>query len=71
MSSNIYRSHDQNEGIHYASLDFLMRVSCWEEKWDSDYIAFWCRLNWLRAHVYRKRAQTALANTALQLVCKY
>ncbi|GJQ83227.1 hypothetical protein Trydic_g8826 [Trypoxylus dichotomus] len=53
--------------IHPTSLSLLELVSAWNDHWGTDHSWFWCRVHWLRAHVFRKENQNALAIIALQL----
>ncbi|XP_022907944.2 calcineurin-binding protein cabin-1-like isoform X2 [Onthophagus taurus] len=54
--------------IHYSSLDYMETVGIWEENWGSDYKSYWCRVNWLRTHIYRKANQNVLSIIALQSI---
>ncbi|KAK5640159.1 hypothetical protein RI129_010970 [Pyrocoelia pectoralis] len=54
--------------IHPTTLGHLQLLSAWDEHWGSDYTSFYVRVHWLRAHIFRKNHENALAVRFLQLV---
>lgn len=50
------------------SLGYLQLVSALEENWGDDFETFYLRVRWLRAHIFRKTNDNALAIHFLQLV---
>ncbi|KAK4873288.1 hypothetical protein RN001_015317 [Aquatica leii] len=62
------KSSKTDDDLRPMSLGFLQLLSAWEERWGADYADFFIRVHWLRAHIFRKNKENALAVRFLQLV---
>lgn len=49
-------------------LGYLQLISGWQEEWKEEYPAFFLRVYWLRAHLFRKENSNDLAIRAFELI---
>lgn len=49
------------------SLGFLQLIGSWTD-WEDDFIALFCRIHWLRCHIFRREGNNDLAINSLELV---
>ncbi|XP_049819856.1 calcineurin-binding protein cabin-1-like isoform X2 [Aethina tumida] len=56
------------EVIHISNISFLQHISGWHEDWKEEYVSFFNRVYWLRAHLFRMENDNDLAARSLLLV---
>lgn len=64
----ICRNRNNENNIHCTSVSQLQLISAWDANWREEHAIFFVRVNWLRAHLFRKNLQNSLSICALQLV---
>ncbi|XP_031357687.1 calcineurin-binding protein cabin-1-like isoform X2 [Photinus pyralis] len=62
------KQSDPSEGVRPTTLGQLQLLSAWDEHWGDECASFYVRVHWLRAHIFRKNHENALAVRFLQLV---